>query len=265
MGLSSDYSDGTPRLSYRVSRGDGTVLADRRPEESFYAASTVKLAVLAAVARQLEAGTADLAERLVSRDTFSSQVPGAPDYRLTPDDVDHGMAPPGQTMPLAEVVERMVVVSSNEATNLLVERFGLGPVGEVLQDACATGVRMGRQFGDVAAARRDGVANVVTAGGLASLMSAVVTGRLCGPEWTRYMTQMLARQQYPNLAADLPEGVPWGSKSGSVQAIRHDVAWFGEPGPDCLVVAVCTRGMEHDQAGEAIEALGRLAHQLTTR
>ncbi len=259
MGLVSDYSDGTPVVAFQVARADGRVLASRQPDRSFYAASTVKLAVLAAAARALQQGSASLAEPLVSRDTFDSQVAGEPPYRLVPDDVDAGMAPPGTTMPLGEVVERMVVVSSNEATNMVVERLGLAAVAEVLADAGAHGVRMGRQFGDRAAARRDGQANVVTAEGLVRLMSAVVTGRLCDPRWTGWMTAMLSRQEDRLLVADLPAGTVWGSKSGSVTAIRHDVAFVGEPGPGALVVAGCTSGIGHDEASEALRALGALA------
>nr|WP_197679198.1 serine hydrolase [Auraticoccus monumenti] len=158
MGLVSDYSDGTPVVAFQVARADGRVLASRQPDREFYAASTVKLAVLAAAARALQHGSATLDEPLVSRDTFESQVAGEPPYRLVPDDVDAGMAPPGTTMPLSEVVERMIVVSSNEATNMVVERLGLTSVARVLADAGADGVRMGRPFGDRAAgpARRAG-------------------------------------------------------------------------------------------------------------
>jgi beta-lactamase class A len=44
-----------------------------------------------------------------------------------------------------------------------------------------------------------------------------------------------------------------------VDGIRHDVAFIGEPGPDALVVAVCTRGYEQADAEEALQAIGSLA------
>lgn len=263
MSVRATYSDGTPVVAYQLATAAGGVLAERRPREQFYAASTIKLAPLVAAVRLVEAGVLDLEDTLTSRDTFASQVPDAPDYRLVPDDVDHGMPPPGEPMPLRDVLERMIVVSSNEATNMVVERVGLDAVAAVLADAGARDSRMARQYGDQAAAEAYGPGNIVTAADLAILMGAIVSGRLAGPEGTRLMTDMLARQQDPLIAADAPDGLRWGSKSGSVDAIRHDVAYLGPPGPGTVVMAVCTRGYPEEDAAEAIRALGRMAIELS--
>jgi beta-lactamase class A len=233
------HSDGVPIIAYCVRRASGAVLAERLADMEFYAASTVKLAVLVAAARALEAGTVSLETSLPSADTFQSEAPGAPDFHIDPDDLDEGMPPPGTPMPLADVIERMVVVSSNEATNMVVELLG-------------------RKYSDLAAAALGG-SHRTTAGDLATLMSAVVTGALAGPEWTSWMTAMLGRQFDRQLTALVPEGVPFGSKSGWVAGIRHDVAFVGEPGPDALVMAVCTRGYEAPDAEEALRAIGSLA------
>ena len=128
------------------------MLAERLADEPFYAASTVKLAVLVAVARALEAGTVTLETSLTSADTFRSEAPGAPDFRIDPDDLDEGMPAPGTPMPLADVVERMVVVSSNEATNMVVELVGRDAANAALADAGATSSSFGRKYSDFAAA-----------------------------------------------------------------------------------------------------------------
>ena len=54
--MTGTHSDGVPVVAYCVRRAGGPVLAERLADERFYAASTVKLAVLAAVARALEVG-----------------------------------------------------------------------------------------------------------------------------------------------------------------------------------------------------------------
>jgi len=57
------------------------------------------------------------------------------------------------------------------------------------------------------------------------------------------MVDTLRGQEYPRIAEVLPAGTVWGSKSGWVPGIEHDVAFVGEPGsPDLRVLAVCTRG-----------------------
>ena len=264
MGKTGSHSDGVPIIAYCVRRAAGRVLSERLADEPFYAASTVKLAVLVAVARALEAGTVTLETPLTSADTFRSEAPGAPDFHIDPDDLDEGMPAPGTLMPLADVVERMVVVSSNEATNMVVELVGRDAANAALADAGATSSSFGRKYSDFAAAAALGGSHVATARDLAALMSGVVSGTLAGREWTSWMTAMLGRQHDRQLTAAVPDGVPCGSKSGWVDGIRHDVAFIGEPGPDALVVAVCTRGYEEPDAEEALRALGALALTLSS-
>ena len=72
MGVTGTHSDGVPVIAYCVRRAGGPVLAERSADESFYAASTVTLAVLVAAARALEAGTVTLETTLASADTFAS-------------------------------------------------------------------------------------------------------------------------------------------------------------------------------------------------
>lgn len=264
MGATGTYSDGVPVVAFCVRRASGTFLAERLADEVFYAASTVKLAVLAAAARALEAGAVGLDTPLVSTDTFESLVPGAPAYRIVPDDIDEGMPPAGTQMSLSDTVERMVVVSSNEATNMVTALVGLPAVAAVLTDAGATSSSYDSMYSDFAAAAR-GAKRMTTAGDLAALMSALVTGKLADAERTAWMTSLLARQDDRLLTAAVPDGVPFGSKSGWVDGIRHDVAFVGEPGPEALVIAVCTRGYEPPAAEDAIRAIGAMAVSLTSR
>ena len=263
MGATGTHSDGVPIIAFCVRRASGPVLAERHADEPFYAASTVKLAVLVAVARALEAGTVTLETPLTSTNTFRSQVQGAPDFRIDPDDIDEGMPPSGTPMPLADVVERMVVVSSNEATNMVTEVVGLDAVRQRWRTPARRRARYGCKYSDFAAAAQ-GARRDTTAGDLVALMSAVVTGAVAGPEWTPWMTAMLGRQHDRLLTAHVPDGVPFGSKSGWVDGIRHDVAFVGAPGPEALVVAVCTRGYDQVDAEEAIRAIGLLAVTLAT-
>jgi beta-lactamase class A len=258
MPATGSHSDGKPIVAYCVRRAGGAVLAEREADEVFYAASTVKLAVLVAVARAIEAGTVTLETPLTSTDTFRSDAPGAPDFRIDPDDIDEGMPPPGTPMPLRDVVERMIVVSSNEATNMVTDLVGLDAVGGVLADSGATSSTYGCKYSDFAAGAL-GATRYTTARDLAALMSALVSGALAGPQWTTWMATMLRRQHDRLLTADLPDGVRFGSKSGGVTGIRHDVAFVGDLGPDALVVAACTRGYKLPAAEEALMAIGSLA------
>ncbi|MFC8800741.1 serine hydrolase [Promicromonospora sp. NPDC057138] len=262
MVATGTHSDGVPTVAYRIARASGEVLAARQDALGFYAASTVKLAVLVAAARELDAGTASLDETCTATRTFTSQVPGAGEYTIEPDDTDTGLPPDGTPMPLGDVIERMIVVSSNEATNIVSERVGLPAVNKVLADAGAGGSVFGRKYSDLAA-EQAGASHRTTAADLCLLMSALVAGGLASPERTAWMCELLGRQTDRQLTAAVPRDVPFGSKSGWVDGIRHDVAFVGEPGPNALVIAVCTRGYDENSAEETLKSLGALAFSLT--
>ncbi|GAB4086720.1 serine hydrolase [Myceligenerans cantabricum] len=262
MVRTGSHSDGVPFVAFHVARASGEVLAAREDDVIVYAASTVKLAVLVAAARELDAGTATLTEELTVTRTFTSQVPGAGTFVIEPDDVDEGLPPEGTSLPLGDVAERMIVVSSNEATNMMIERVGLEASNLAMSDAGCADSAIGRLYSDLAAARKGGPSHLVTAQDLARLMSAVVTGRLASPERTAWMLDLLSRQTDRQLTASVPDDVAFGSKSGWVDGIRHDVAYVGEPGPEALIIAVCTRGYENKDAEETIKSLGTLAVSL---
>ena len=58
----------------------------RLPDAPHYAASTMKVAVLAALYRAAEAGEVDLASAVPVINDFESALPGAPRYALDPHD-----------------------------------------------------------------------------------------------------------------------------------------------------------------------------------
>jgi beta-lactamase class A len=221
---------------------DGRVLAQGGEDRPFYAASTIKLAVMVAAARLVDAGQLGWDDGVVVHSSFRSGVAGAPAFTVPPEDRDERMPADGTTMTVRALVQAMIGRSSNEATNLLVERVGLPAVSRVLADADAIGCRMERLIGDTAA-RDAGLSNEVTPLGLARLMLRVVTGGLASPAGTAVMVETLRGQEFPVIAEVLPPGVAWGSKSGWVPGIEHDVAFLGVPGTaELRVLAVCTEG-----------------------
>jgi len=98
----------------------------RRADESFHAASTMKVAVLIELYRQARQGKVRLDEPLTIRNEFHSLVDGSP-FALDPqDDTETELyRAAGQTRTLAQLSELMITVSSNLATNLLIDKLGV--------------------------------------------------------------------------------------------------------------------------------------------
>ncbi len=201
-----------------------------------YAASTMKVAVLAAASRAHAAGTLDLDARVPVTDVFASAAPGAPDFRLAhaPDDDPAPWNRLGGTAPLRWLAERMIVRSSNLATNIVLAHVGLDAADREWALAGARHSRIGRAIED-GAARVAGITNEVTAADLAALLTAVVTG----PDpWPRATLE--AQEHRDDLAAGLPRGTRIAHKSGWVTGVRHGAGIVYPPGGSPYLLVVCT-------------------------
>ena len=235
-----------------VRRGSGTVSVVARvagedeprvsiePDHQHYSASTMKLPILVAAHRRAERGELDLDRPVTVHDDLDSVVPGAR-FRVDPgeDSDPETWGALGRDVPLSDLVERMVTVSGNLATNLVLECVGLAEVAAVLADAgCSERTQVVRGIEDYAA-RDAGTDNLVTADDLTRLMVALAEGRLAGPEATAACERTLLAQTYRDgIPAGLPGDLVVGNKTGWVDGVNHDVALVRAPGLPPVGIAV---------------------------
>jgi beta-lactamase class A len=182
---------------------DGGAAYALNEDARHYAASTMKVAVMVAAFRAAERDEIDLGAEVDIVNRFTSALPGAPAYSIdVNDDNDDAVTDRlGGRADLGWLIERMIVRSSNLATNLLIEALG-GTAGanEVWRMVGATRSVTGRGIED-AAAREAGVNNLVTAADLAALFSAIartsrprrVAMRCCGSCWRRSTAKISPR------------------------------------------------------------------------
>jgi beta-lactamase class A len=224
----------------------------RSPDARHYAASTMKIAVLAALYRAHEAGTLDLAAEVPVRNAFPSALAGAPDYALShgPDNDAAVWARLNSTATLRWLAQRMIVRSSNLATNVVLAHVGASAVAEVWRRVGATHSDTPRGIEDYAA-RDAGIDNLVSAADLGRLLTAIATGAspatasgtpvLAGLSACREMLATLEAQQHrEDLAAGLPAGTRIAHKNGWVTGIRHGAGIVYPPDADPYVIVVCT-------------------------
>jgi beta-lactamase class A len=215
---------------------------ERLADATHYAASTMKVAVLAAVYRADEAGALDLDTPVTVSNDFASAAPAAPRFGCSREyDSDAVVWDRlGETVPLRWLARRMIVRSSNLATDIVLSYVGLPAVGEVWRLAGARHSVTGRGIEDYAA-REAGITNLVTAADLAALLSAIATRALAGPDACREMLDVLIAQEHrEDLAAGLPPGTRVAHKGGWVHGVRHGagVVFPGDTPP--YAVVVCT-------------------------
>jgi len=222
----------------------------RNARAEHYAASTMKVAVMAAAYRQAEVGDLDLDTEVTVHDDFASAT-GTERFRCS-EDYDGDPEPwrrLGEKVPLRWLVRRMIVRSSNLATNLVLERTGIPAADEVWRSIGAHASVVTRGIEDYAA-RDAGLSNIVTASDLAALLDALQAGRLAGPDATREMLEILLAQEVKvDVVRGLPPGTRVAHKNGWVEGIRHSAALvLPEDAPPFLLVTCITATMS-DRTG----------------
>jgi beta-lactamase class A len=216
------------------------------PDEVFHAASTMKIPVMIELFRRAHAGELSLDQPLLIDNEFASIVDGSP-YRLSAeDDSDHEIYEHlGEQRSLRALCEAMIVVSSNLATNLLIERLDVDRIRATIDALGAGGMNVLRGVEDIVAYRA-GKSNTTTARGLLVLLEHLARGTAVSPEADREMIAILERQHF---ADGIPAGVPPGTrvahKTGNITAIHHDAGIVWAPKPFVLVVLV--RGLEDEE------------------
>jgi beta-lactamase class A len=111
------------RWSAAVVAPDGALLWGHAPDERCKAASTIKIAILIALFRAIEAGELRLDAR---RELHAAdKVPGSGVLRA----LDDGLA-----LTLHDLAHLMIAISDNSASNMLIEAVGLAAVNAVLRD-----------------------------------------------------------------------------------------------------------------------------------
>ena len=285
-----------PLIAWALVDADGTVLAEHESARPFYAASTIKLHVLLAALRAVDAGDIELDATIPATRTFGG-VDGAV-FTLAGDHLDPTHPADGTAIPVRELLVRMIDRSSNEATNAVIDLVGLDAVEAVIEELGLRATRVERRIGDAAAIAR-GLTNETCAADLAETMRRIVRreagapagpcskaglvaggpkppgGRqaparepgsgLLSPAATGLALDALRAQQMRVILDVLPEGLDAGSKSGEVDGFRHDVAFIGDPrSADQRCLAIMTSGIALAAADDAIrrtarELLGNLA------
>jgi beta-lactamase class A len=224
-----------------------------QPDVEYHAASTMKVPVMIELFRQARAGLVKLDEPLLVKNEFASIVDGSPYTLSTGDDSDADVYKRiGQTMTLLELCEPMITVSSNFATNLLIQRLGAPNVQRTVDGMGAGGMIVRRGVEDSKAFAK-GLNNSTTARALMVLMERIARLDAVDAAASRQMIEILKRQQFNDaIPANLPAGTAVAHKTGSITRIHHDAAIVLAPKP--FVLVVLTRGIEDIKQSAALMA-----------
>lgn len=220
-------------------------------DDVFHAASTMKVPVMIELFRQVRNGKIKLSDSLIVHNEFRSIVDGSP-YKLdAADDSEAGLyKAEGRTRTLAQLCELMITVSSNFATNVLIDKLGVENVRTTVHALHADGMNVLRGVEDGKAFEK-GMNNTTTARGLLLLMQAIAKDKAVDASSSKQMIAILQRQTFnEGIPAGLPPNTSVAHKTGELTKIHHDAAIVYTPRPFVLIVLV--RGLEDPKASAAI-------------
>lgn len=225
------------------------------PDKSFHAASTMKLAVMMEVYRQASAGKFSLDDRIPVKNDFIS-IADASHYSISADsDSDQSLySKVGQTETIRGLVRLMIDVSSNLATNILIERVGATRVMELMREVGAVNIRVLRGVEDNKAYER-GLNNTTTARDLMILLRRIAERRAVSQKASDEMINVLLDQKFnEGIPAGLPSEARVAHKTGSITKINHDAAIVYLPNRKPYVLVVLTRGIEDEKRAHKLIA-----------
>lgn len=225
----------------------------RQADAVFHAASTMKIPVMIELFDEARHGRLSLDDTLVVKNEFHSIVDQSA-YRLDPaDDSETDLyRAEGETRTLRELCELMITASSNLATNLLIDRLGIGNVRRMIHDLNAGGMQVFRGVEDMKAYRL-GLSNTTSARALYVILDALARGRAVDPSASREMVDVLKRQRFNDaIPAGVPPGTPVAHKTGSITRIHHDAAIVYASRP--FVLVILTRGIDDQKESATLMA-----------
>ena len=251
----ANYPEATVAVAVRdLATGDSLTIRGAR---RFHAASTMKVPVMAEVFRQAQAGRFALDDSLTIRNQFASIVDGST-YRIE-DDSDPAIYEP---MSIRDLTERMITVSSNLATNMVIELVAPKSVQQLLDNMGAGRMQVRRGVEDLKAYRQ-GLNNTATAADLATVLTAIASHSLVSPEACRKMVAILKQQEFNDtIPAGLPDNVEVAHKTGWITEIHHDAAIVYPLNAAPYVLVVLTQGISDREMSAALHArIARAVHE----
>jgi beta-lactamase class A len=258
-------NQGTVAVAFRdLSSGEEILINE---QEVFHAASTMKTPVLIEVFKQARQGKFALNDSIVIKNEFKSIVDGSL-YSLNPsDDSEQKMySLIGQKKTLMDLVNDMIIYSSNLATNIIIELVGAQNVMKTMRELGANSIQVLRGVEDSKAFEK-GLNNTTTARDLLIIFEAIAKGKTVSPGSSQQMIEILLHQQFNKvIPARLPATVKVAHKTGSITGILHDSGIVFLPDGHMYILVLLSRGVGSEEAAtDLLAGISEMIYQYVVR
>lgn len=218
--------------------------------ELFHAASTMKTPVMVEVYKQAAEGKFSLKDSILIKNEFKSIVDGS-FYSLNKrDDSDTLIYNHiGEKRTVYSLMYDMIIISSNLATNLIIELVDAKNVTNTLRSIGANDIKVLRGVEDTKAFEA-GMNNQVTAYDLMLLFEKIDKEELVNSEASMAMMDILLNQKFNDIIpANLPKEVKVAHKTGWITGIHHDSGIVFLPDGRKYVLVMLSKDLKDEDAG----------------
>jgi len=219
-------------------------------DEKFHAASTMKVPVMIELFKQKEVGKINLNDSILLVNEFKSIVDGSlysMDISDDSDDVIYNKI--NMKVALKDLMYSMITVSSNLATNVLIELVGAKNVTTTMRDLGAKKIEVLRGVEDQKAYDL-GLSNSTTAKDLLIIMRAIAINEAGTEADCKTMLDILKSQQFNDIIPyNLPKNVTVAHKTGSITGVHHDAGIVFLPDRRSYVLVLLSKNLEDFEIG----------------
>ena len=224
-------------------------------KENFHAASTMKTPVMIEVFKQAEEGSFSLDDSILVKNEFKSIV----DSSLYMMDISEDSGENlyqfiGGKKTIRQLVYDMITVSSNLATNILIDLVHAENVMRTMKEIGAENIKVLRGVEDIKAFEK-GLNNTTDAFDLMLIFEKIATGEIISKKACSEMINILLNQEFNSrIPALLPSDVKVAHKTGSITGIEHDGGIVILPDGRKYILIILSKGIQGSKLKTNIQA-----------
>jgi beta-lactamase class A len=221
----------------------------------------MKTAVMIEIFKQSEQSKFSINDSILVHNSFKSIVDGSEFSTGIEDDSDQEIySLIGSHMAISELIHRMITVSSNLATNLLIELIDAKSVTQTMRELGAKEIQVLRGVEDIKAFRA-GLNNSTTAYDL-----LVIFERLAKKDFLTEQSHddviniLLDQKLNDKILAKLPKEIKAANKTGSITNLEHDSGIIFLPDGRRYILIMLSKNLDSNESG--IETLSEISKMI---
>ena len=217
-------------------------------DKKVLSASMIKLLILAELMKKISENKFSLSDTIMIVDSMKTGGDGVLKELNT-----------GHHFTLKELATLMIIVSDNQATNILIDFLGMENINQLGKELRLKKTFLGRKMMDIEV-RKKGYDNYTCADDISSLLKLIYQEKLINEEASQLMLDILLRQQQgERLQRYLPSDIKIAHKCGDLDNLENDggIIWLGGK---TYISVILTNGMPNLQCKQTIGKISKFVY-----